>query len=289
LEARYAPVFLLPAFALIALFQLYPMLSGFLISLTDWNGFADKIPVGFLNYTAAAADTGFQTAMLNTLVFVLGCVPGIVLFSLLFASLLNQKIAGKGFFRAVYYLPAITSGVSIAVIWRWIFHTNAGLINILLYSIGIKNMVPWLANSNYAMTAVIITSVWKGLGTNIVLMLAGLQSVPYTLYEASDIDGANAWRKFVFITFPMLSPTVFLVIVMTMINSFQVFDTVLTMTQGGPGNATLVAVYHIYRTAFENFKMGFASATAFILFIVIMLVTILQWVIRSRWVYSEIE
>jgi multiple sugar transport system permease protein len=179
--------------------------------------------------------------------------------------------------------------VSIAVIWRWIFHTNAGLLNVTLYWLGIKNMIPWLANSRYAMTAVIITSIWKGLGTNIILMLAGLQSVPYTLYEAADIDGASAWRRFASITVPMISPTIFLVVVMTMINSFQVFDTVLTMTRGGPGNATMVAVYHIYRTAFENFKMGYASAMAFILFSAIMLVTVIQWIIRTRWVYSEME
>jgi len=265
------------------------MVSGILISLTDWNGFAEQIPVGLSNYSAALFDANFQTAMINTLVYVLGCVPGIVVFSLLFATLLNQKIAGKGFFRAIYYLPAITSGVSIAVIWRWIFHTDLGLLNMTLYGLGIKNMFPWLVNSRYAMTAIIITSVWKGLGVNIILMLAGLQSVPYTLNEAASIDGAGAWRRFFSITFPMISPTIFLVIVMTMINSFQVFDTVLTMTRGGPGNATLVAVYHIYRTAFENFKMGFASAMAFILFGAIMLVTVIQWTIRTRWVYSEME
>ena len=150
-------------------------------------------------------------------------------------------------------------------------------------------MTPWLSNSQYAMTAVIIMSVWKGLGTNIILMLAGLQSVPYTYHEAAEIDGAGAWKKFTLITVPMLSPTIFLVVVMSIISSFQVFDTVLTMTQGGPGNATLVAVYHIYRTAFENFRMGSASAMAFILFSVIMIVTVVQWLIRSRWVYSEME
>lgn len=289
LEARYAPIFLLPAFLLIGLFSLYPMLSGLVMSFTDWNGFDERVFIGFSNYAAAFSDANFQVAMLNTLWYVLGCVPGIVLFSLLFAALLNQKIRAKGVFRAIYYLPAIMSGVSIAVIWRWIFNTDSGLLNVMLYRVGYKAMIPWLTSSGYALSAVVIMSVWKGLGSNIILMLAGLQSVPYTLYEAADMDGASSFRKFTSITIPMLSPTIFLVVVMTIISSFQVFDAVMTMTKGGPGNATLVAVYYIYRTAFENFKMGYASAMAFILFVVIMVVTLIQWIVKSRWVYSETE
>jgi multiple sugar transport system permease protein len=209
--------------------------------------------------------------------------------SLLVAALLNQKIRLTTFFRAIYYLPAITSGVSIAVIWRWIFNTNYGLLNVMLYSLGLKNMIPWLTSSRYAMPAVILMSIWKGLGSNIILILAGLQSVPTVLQEAAAIDGANRRQRFFKITLPMLSPTLFMIVILSIIGSFQVFDTVMTLTKGGPGRATLVIVYYIYRTAFENFNMGYASAMAFVLFALILGVTILQWSVKNKWVYSGSE
>ncbi|MDR2617895.1 MAG: sugar ABC transporter permease, partial [Treponema sp.] len=287
--ARYAPLFILPAFALLAVFQIYPMASGFLISLTEWNGFDSRIPTGFANFKAAFGDANFRVALLNTCYYVAGCVPGTLVFSVIIASFLNQKIRFTSFFRALYYLPAITSGVSIALIWRWIFNTNYGLLNVMLYSLGMKEMIPWLTSTRYAMPAVIIMSVWKSLGSNIILILAGLQSVPAVFHEAAVIDGANRRQRFFKITLPMLSPTLFMVIILAIIGSFQVFDTVLTLTKGGPGNATLVIVYYIYRTAFENFNMGYASAMAFILFAIILAVTIVQWLVKRKWVYSEDE
>jgi multiple sugar transport system permease protein len=287
IEARYAPLFLLPAFAVLFLFQIYPILSGFMISLTDWNGFDARIPAGLSNYAAVFSDENFRIALINTCYYVAGCVPGILVFSVLIASLLNQKMPLTSFFRAVYYLPAITSGVSIAIIWRWIFNTNYGLLNVLLYGLGVKNMIPWLTSTRYAMPSVIIMSVWKSLGSNIILILAGLQSVPSVLYEAAMIDGANRRQRFFKITLPMLSPTLFMVMILSIIGSFQVFDTVLTLTKGGPGNATLVLVYYIYRAAFENFNMGYASAMAYVLFAIILAVTIFQWLIKNKWVYSE--
>jgi multiple sugar transport system permease protein len=286
-EARYAPLFLLPAFSILVLFQIYPMVSGFMISLTRWNGFDVKIPAGFSNYPAVFADENFRVALLNTFYYVAGCVPGTLVLSILIASLLNQKIRLTTFFRAIYYLPAITSGVSIAVIWRWLFNTNYGLLNVMLYNLGLKDMTPWLTSTRYAMPAVIIMSVWKGLGSNIILILAGLQSVPPVLHEAAAIDGANKRQRFFKITLPMLSPTLFMIVIMSIIGSFQVFDTVMTLTKGGPGRATLVIVYYIYRTAFENFNMGYASAMAFILFALILGVTVLQWLVKNKWVYSE--
>jgi multiple sugar transport system permease protein len=287
LEARYAPLFLLPAFSILLIFQLYPMLSGFTFSLTQWNGFDSKIPIGFDNYAAVFTDENFRVALLNTCYYVAGCVPSILVLSVLIAALLNQKIRMTSFFRAIYYLPAITSGVSIALIWRWLFNTNYGLLNVILYALGVKEMIPWLTSTRYAMPAVIVMSVWKSLGSNIILILAGLQSVPSTLHEAAEIDGANWHQRFFKITLPMLSPTLFMVVILSIIGSFQVFDTVLTLTKGGPGNATLVVVYYIYRTAFENFNMGYASAMAFVLFAIILIVTIFQWLIKNKWVYSE--
>jgi multiple sugar transport system permease protein len=289
IEARYAPFFLLPAFAILILFQIYPMLSGFTISLNQWNGFDERIPIGLRNYTAVFSDENFRVALLNTFYYVAGCVPVTLAFSVFIAALLNQKMQLTSFFRAVYYLPAITSGVSIALIWRWIFNTNYGLLNVLLYSFGVKEMIPWLTSTRYAMPSVIIMSVWKSLGSNIILILAGLQAVPPALYEAALIDGAGRRQRFFKITLPMLSPTLFMLIILSIIGSFQVFDTILTLTTGGPGNATLVLVYYIYRTAFENFNMGYASAMAYVLFAIIIAITICQWLIKKKWVYSESE
>jgi len=295
MEARYAPIFLLPAFSILILFQIYPMISGFSISLMEWNGFSDRTFIGFGNYPLVLADDNFRVALFNTCYYVLGCVPSTLIISVFIAVLLNQKLPLTTLYRAIYYLPAITSGVSIAVIWRWIFNTNYGLLNIILYNLGVKEMIPWLTSTRYFMPAVIIMSVWKNLGMNIILILAGLQAVPYTLHKAALIDGAGRFRRFFKITVPMLSPTLFMVIVLSIISSFQVFDTVLTLTQGsattqgGPGNAALVLVFYIYRVAFENFRMGYASAIAFMLFALILLVTIFQWFIKKKWVYSDIE
>lgn len=289
MEMKYALLLILPAFLLMGVFQIYPVFSGFTMSLTNWDGFSNKVFVGFDNYAAAFKDANFITALVNTLVYTLGSVPGIVILALIFATLMNQKIRGVTAFRAIYYLPTITSGVAVAIVWKWIFNTDYGLLNTTLYRMGIKTMTPWLNSSQYAMISVIIMSIWKGLGNNIIMILAGLQSIPNTLYEAASIDGANGLKRFRYITIPMVSPTLFMVTIMTTISSFQVFDIIMTMTKGGPGNSTLVAVYYIYRTAFENFKMGYASAMAFVLFAIIMLVTILQWVVKSKWVYSETE
>lgn len=289
MEMKYAIILILPAFLLMVIFQIYPMLSGFAMSLTNWDGFSQKEFIGFDNYIAAVKDVNFRTALVNTLIYTIGTVPATVILALIFATLMNQKIHGVTAFRALYYLPTITSGVAVAMVWKWIFNTDYGLLNTTLYQMGFKTMIPWLNNSSYAMLSVIIMSIWKGLGNNIIIILAGLQSIPSTLYEAASIDGASGFKRFRYITVPMVSPTLFLVMIMTTIGSFQVFDIVMTMTKGGPGNSTLVAVYYIYRTAFENFRMGYSSAMAFILFAVIMLVTILQWLIKNRWVYSEVE
>lgn len=289
MEMRYAVILILPAFILMGIFQIYPVFSGFAMSLTQWDGFSEKIFTGFENYITAFQDDNFRTAILNTLVYTVGTVPATVIIALILAALMNTNVRGITAFRTIYYLPTITSGVAIAMVWKWLFNTDYGLINTTLYQMGVKTMIPWLGSSDYAMISVIIMSVWKSIGNNVIIILAGLQSVSNSLYEAVSIDGANAFQRFRYITVPMVSPTLFLVIIMTTIGSFQVFDVVMTLTKGGPGNSTMVAVYYIYRTAFENFKMGYASAMAFILFVIIMLVTLLQWIIKNRWVYAEID
>lgn len=279
---------ILPAFLIIGIFSIYPILNGLMLSFTNWDGLHDYNFIGIENYSKMFTDTEFGTALLNTLVFVLGTVPPILLLSLLFAYLLNKPIKAKKLFRSIYFLPAVTSGVAIAMIWKWIFNTNTGLLNSFLFAVGMEP-VEWLASSQYAMASVIIMSVWKSLGTNIIIMLAALQSVPSSLYEAASMDTTSGYKKFMKITVPMISPSIFLIAIMSIISAFQVFEQVMTLTKGGPGNATLVVVLYIYNQAFKNFNMGYASTLAYALFFIILIVTVIQWIAKKRWVYSEVD
>lgn len=284
----YGYLLILPAFIIIGVFSLYPILNGLALSFTDWDGLNEASFIGLQNYQQMFSDGEFGTALWNTLLFVLGTVPCIVLFSLLFAYLLNKPIRGKKFFRSVYFLPAVTSGVAIAMVWKWIFNTDTGLLNSLLFALGV-DPVEWLSSSKYAMLSVVIMSIWKSLGTNIIIMLAALQGVPRSLYEAADMDTKSGFFKFTRITVPMISPSIFLVMVMSVISAFQVFEQVMTLTGGEPGNSTLVVVLYIYNQAFKNFHMGYASTLAYALFFMILLVTMVQWYGKKHWVYSEVE
>ncbi|NOU72479.1 ABC transporter permease subunit [Paenibacillus sp. LMG 31458] len=284
----YGYLFILPAFVLMIVFYIYPICSGLWLSFMEWDGVKEKTFVGLANYADLLRDKNFITSFINTIYFVAGTVPLIVILSLIFAVLLNMRIKGIVFFRGVYFLPTITSGVAIAVIWKWIYKSDSGLLNSVLYQLGLP-MPDWLNNSKYAMLAIIIMSIWKSLGSNIVIMLAGLQSIPSSLYEAAQIDGATNFQKFRYITIPLASPTLFFISVISIINSFQVFEQVLVLTKGGPGNATLVMVYYIYRQAFENFRIGYSSAMAYVLFLVILAITVIQWIGRKYWVHSEVE
>jgi multiple sugar transport system permease protein len=284
----YGFAFIAPAIILIIIFNLYPIWSGLWLSFFEWDGVRDKVFIGLDNYAALFRDKGFYTSLINTVYFTVGTVPVMVFLSIVFAVLLNMKIKGAAIFRGIYFLPTITSMVAIAVIWRWIYNADSGILNMMLYQLGLPTP-GWLTSTKYAMPAIIIMSIWKSIGSNIVIMLAGLQSIPGTLYEAAEIDGANAFHKFWRITLPMLSPTTFFVTVISIIGSFQVFEQALVLTSGGPGNATLVMVYYIYRQAFENFNLGYASALAYVLFISILIVTIIQWVAQKYWVQSEVD
>ncbi|MFN3335326.1 MAG: carbohydrate ABC transporter permease, partial [Caldilinea sp.] len=201
------------------------------------------------------------------------------------AILLNQKLPGTTLMRVLYYIPSIASGVAVSILWIWLFNPQVGLVNYLLSLIGIQGP-PWLASQQWALPALIIKSTWA-IGANMIILLAGLQAVPLSLYEAAKIDGANPWDEFRNVTIPMLSPVLFYVIVISTIASFQILTDVLVMTQGGPGTATLVYVYYIYQNAFQYLKMGYASALAWILFAIIMALTLLQLWGSKKWVYYE--
>jgi len=199
---------------------------------------------------------------------------------------LNTRLRGLMWYRAAFFLPVITVTVAVALIWRWMYEPRAGIINTGLRAIGLPGPA-WLGDPHWAMAAIIIMSVWKGFGYNMVLFLAGLQGIPITIYEAAMLDGANAWQRFWKITLPLLSPMVFLAVVLTVISSFQVFDQAYVMTNGGPANATNTIVLYIYQNGFQYFRMGYASAIAWVLFGVIFLFTLAQMRLQGSWVQYE--
>jgi multiple sugar transport system permease protein len=279
--------FLLPNLLGFLIFTFLPVLAALLISFTDWDLLRPAKWVGLANYERLLGDATFHLVLRNTSVYVLGTVPVQMVLALLVAMALNQRIPGRTFFRAAYFMPVVASTVAVALVWRWIFHADFGLLNSALYLIGVDDPPNWLSSTRWAMPAIIIMSIWQQMGFSMVLFLAGLQSVPQHLYEAAKIDGATPWDRFWHITVPMLSSTTFFVLVISVINSFQVFDQAFIMTEGGPANATNTIVFHIYRYAFQFFQMGYAAAMAWVLFALIFVVTIIQFRYQRQWVHYD--
>lgn len=279
--------FLLPNLLGFLAFTFLPVLAALLISFTDWDLLRPPQWVGLANYERLIEDATFHRVLRNTFVYVLGTVPVQMALALLVAMALNQRIPGRLFFRASYFMPVVASTVAVALVWRWIFHADFGLLNSALYLIGIDDPPNWLQSTRWALPAIIIMSIWQQVGFSMVLFLAGLQAVPAHLYDAAKIDGANGWHRFVHITIPMLSSTTFFVLVISIINSFQVFDQAFIMTEGGPANATNTLVFNIYRYAFQFFQMGYATAMAWVLFAIIFVVTIVQFRYQRQWVHYD--
>ena len=263
-----------------------PILASFWFSFTNWTGMTSGEFVGLQNYqNLLFNDKLFWIAVRNTFVYSFGAVTLGTAGALFVALLLNQNLPGTTMMRVIYYIPSIASGVAISILWIWLFNPQSGLVNYLLSLIGIKGPL-WLASPQWALPALIIKSLWA-IGANMIILLAGLQAVPTSLYDAAKIDGANQVGEFRHVTLPMLSPVLFYVLVISTIASFQILTDVLVMTQGGPGTATFVFVYFIYQAAFQYLKMGYASALAWILFMIILGLTLLQLWGSKKWVYYE--
>ena len=267
-------------------FNIWPIINSFLMSLyTKYDFYTDKVSAwGFDNFVYLWNDPDFHLAVRNTLVFVVGVVPITVILSLIIALLLNQVKIISGFFRTVYFLPFVTSTVAIAMVWNWMFHSNYGLINYFMGWFGI-HPINWLTDPYYALLALIIMSIWKSLGFNIILFLVGLNNIDHGYYEAAEIDGANARQRFWNITIPMLSPITFLVSVNGIIGSFKVFDEIFALFQGtpGPGKADLTIVYYLYQKFYTEYKYPIAAASGVVLFFLILLVTLVQlWYSRKH-------
>lgn len=274
--------FALPQTISLICLGIIPVVIAFVLSLYDWNGLRDPIFVGLSNFRKVFTSPDTYTALKNTLIYTVIYVPCNIVFSLLLAVLLN-KAAGKLFYRAVFFLPQIVTSVAVAVIWSWLYQPQYGILNMVLQAFGLEGRA-WLRDTETAMGAVIVMSIWWGLGYNTVLFLAALQNVPRSYVEAATIDGASPFRVFLNVTLPMVSPTTLLVTITSMINSFQVFDQCYLLTSGGPANRTYTMAIYIYETAFKNFKLGLASAISLIMFVIIVVVSIIQFYLSQKWV-----
>ncbi len=281
---REGYLFVFPSFAHLLLFFLIPLGFSLWLSFHDWRGLITRgIPfVGFENYRFMLGDRRWWNAVGNTVYYTFVSVPLGMAVSLVIALVMNLRIRGVYLFRALFFVPVITSWVAVSVVWLWLLDGNIGLLNYALGLVGIDGP-NWLENPRTAMLALILIATWKGAGFQMIIWLAGLQGIPNVLYEAALVDGANRWQRFWNITLPMLAPTTFFLLITGVIGSFQVFTPVFVMTKGGPLGSTDVAVYRIYERAFVNFDFGYASALAWVLFAFIFVATLIQlWYMRRN-------
>lgn len=276
--------FILPNFIGFLIFTFIPIVISIGLSFMEWDTANPAKFVGLKNFKRLLSDETFRISFGNTIYYTVATVPLTLVCALLLAILLNKGIRGVKIYRAVFFLPYITSIVAVAVVWNMLLHPTMGPVNEFLKWIGVQNPPGWTASTEWALPAVIITSIWRSVGYYMVIYLAGLQGIPGELYEAATVDGANWWHKFKSITLPMLTPTTFFIMVMLTINSFKVFDLILVMTAGGPGRATNVLVYQIYNEAFINFKFGYSSAIAMVLFGLVIGITLIQFKLEEKWV-----
>jgi multiple sugar transport system permease protein len=284
-EAIWGYLFITPNFLIILFFTVIPIFFSLYMSLTDWNILSTPNFIGLENYQNIFSDKVAQETFFNTFYFTVVSVPINTVITLLLAVLLNQKIRGITFFRTSFYLPVISASVAVSLIFMWILANN-GLMNQILGSLGVEP-IRWLTDPKIALNSVIGVTIWKGLGLNMIIFLAALQDIPKELLEAASIDGANRIQQFFKITVPLLSPVIFFITITGVIGSFQSFDLVYNMTKGGPGHATTVIGYYIWKQAFDYMHMGYGAALAYIVFGAILVLTSIQWVLRKRWVFSE--
>lgn len=289
-KTLWAYVFLIPTLILYAIIVIYPVFSAFFISLNKWPVFGQKMFIGFGNYVRMVKDPLFWQSLKVTVIWTSGVVPLVMIIGLAVAIVLNAPwLRLKGLFRTIYFVPVVTSMVASGFVWRWLFEPSMGVINWFINLLGLPSP-GWLASTTWAIVAVMIVGIWKQIGYAMVLFLAGLQTIPKEINEAAEIDGASSWQVFCKVTIPLLNPTIVFVAVMMVINAFRVFTIPYVMTAGGltylspggPLNSTRVFVYHIYDLAFKRFDMGYGSANAFFLLVIILIVTLIQMKVINK-------
>jgi len=267
-----------------------PVMMAFFTSFQEWNALRPPQFIGIDNFTRLADDPAFRQAFLNTLKLLALIVPAEVVLALAVAAMLNQPLRGRGLYRAIFFLPVVTSTVAASIVWSSVFQPRYGVLSRLLEPFGLGE-TRWLVEPGLVLIPIAVVAIWQRLGFDMVLFLAGLQTIPLELYEAARIDGANRWQRFLHVTLPLLSPTTFLVIVLAVINGFQIFDQVYVMTlrivPGGVGGSATTLSYYLYRRAFTFSEYGYASAIALVLFLMILVVTLFQLRAQRVWVYYE--
>ena len=282
LYSRWTPyLFLLPYLLVFLAFRLGPSLFGLAMSFTRWSIVGSPEWIGTANYDLMQIDPRLEVALKNTAFFTGLTVPLLVILSLALAIFLNQPHKGRALGRIAAFTPYVLMSTVVGVLWTWLLEKDFGLVNVYLEQLGIAGQ-PWLVSQDVAMYGIILTTIWWTVGYGMVLFLAGLQDIPAELYEAARIDGASSWRLLQHITLPLLAPTTFVVLMLTIINSFQVFDQVYVMTSGGPGTATLTLVQYIYTTAFQNLRMGYGAAIATLLFAILIVFALVQAYLYRR-------
>ncbi|MBY7142896.1 sugar ABC transporter permease [Virgibacillus sp. NKC19-3] len=269
-------LFLIPGCTILGAFIFYPILQALWLSLTEYSIIGEPEFIGFENYQNLFQDDLFWLTLKNTFIYLIGVVPALVIIPIFLAVLVNQKLRGISFFRSAYFIPVVTSLVVAGIAWEWVYREN-GLLNYALDLLGIINeQVGWLTTTSTAIFAVMIVTIWQGLGYYMVIYIAGLQSISTDIYEAAKIDGANWWQQVTRITIPMLMPFILIVAIMSSIAAMQVFDEIYIMTGGGPLHSSETLVLYIYREAFENLNMGYASAAGVILFLITLVLSIIN-------------
>jgi multiple sugar transport system permease protein len=294
-QQNEAYLFLLPSLLGFAIFVVIPIVAAFAISFTRWNLLTPPEFVGIDNYVQLISrDTVFHKVLGNTLFYAVTIVPLQLAFGLLLAVALNQGIRGLEIYRLIYFMPVVTNIVAVAIVFQWLLNRDFGVANAWVWQLAESTgwgIAPpdWLNSSFWAKPAVVLLTVWKNVGFTMIIYLAGLQAVPQSLYDASEVDGASGLQRFRFITIPMVSSTTFFLLIIQMIGAFQLFAEPFVLTRGGPAQATLSIVYYIYQNAFEFSRMGKATAIAWLLFAIIFLLTVIQVRLQRRWVHYETE
>lgn len=278
-------LFFLPGLIGLVFLMGIPILFSLYISFTKYNMYSSPEWLGLKNYIVMFQDPLFTKSMVNTLYYVGLSVPINTIVGILLAVLLNQDVKGMRIFRTLFYLPTVVSGVAVALLWQWLLDPNFGLVNTFLANFGIDGP-GWLTTTTWSKPSIVLMNAWA-VGGTMIIYLAGLQGIPQTLYESALIDGAGPVRRFINITIPMLSPTIFFNVIMGIISGFQVFMQAYIMTDGGPDNSTLFFAYHLYNKAFRDLQLGYASALAWVLLIVTLILTLIIFKFGNRWVYYE--
>jgi multiple sugar transport system permease protein len=285
-EGRWAAAFLAPTILGLAVLSAGPIFATLAISLTKWDLLTAPKLIGLDNFLALLSDDRFLKALRNTFFYTVVSVPIGLAIALGLALALNTKVRGIAFIRTAYFLPVVTSTIAIALVWQWIYSADSGLLNQVLGIFGITSQ-KWLSDPTLAMPSIIAMSIWQGLGVNVIIFLAGLQAISSDLLDAASVDGAGSWARLRNVTLPLLTPSVFFTGVLSLIGSFQVFDQIFVLAKPRPTEATITVVYFIYENGFKFFKMGYASAASWILFLIVAFFTVLYFRSQNRWVHYQ--